>query len=287
MKTLIYRHLKIFIKNPMNVLLSFLSSGVILSLYFLFIRDFTIKAVHDYGFISNYTNLFVDRLMTSGLLIVIGSTSTLSIILIFIKDQACIMKDFLVTPISKLKIIYSYLFTSILISIFITLITYILIELFFIIQYGSYSSLQTIISSILTILLSNTIACTLILIIALFINNFTSFTTFETLYGVVIGFFTGVYIPIGYYPGIIRNIFFYFPLCQTTSLLRWINTKEITEKILDSYPANIHHILYETFGIKLSINNYTFHIDEQLFFILISFILLQLILLFTLKFIKK
>lgn len=287
MKTLIYRHLKIFIKNPMNVVLSFLSSGVILSLYFLFIRDFTMKSVHDYGFISNYTNLFVDRLMTSGLLIVIGSTSALSIILIFIKDQACIMKDFLVTPISKLKIIYSYLFTSILISIFITLITYILIELFFIIQYGSYSSLQTIISSILTILLSNTIACTLILIIALFINNFTSFTTFETLYGVVIGFFTGVYIPIGYYPTIIRNIFFYFPLCQTTSLLRWINTKEITENILVSYPTNTHHILYETFGIKLSINNYTFHIDEQLFFIFISFILLQLILLFTLKFIKK
>ena len=48
------------------------------------------------------------------------------------------------------------------------------------------------------------------LIVALMIRSFTSFSTFETLYGVVIGFFTGVYIPIGYYPTIIRNIFFYF-----------------------------------------------------------------------------
>lgn len=287
MKTLIYRHLKLFIKNPMNVLLSFLSSGVILSLYFLFIRDFTMKAVHDYGFISNYTNLFVDRLMTSGLLVVIGSTSALSIILIFIKDQTCIMKDFLVTPLSKFKIIYSYLCTSILISILITLITYVLIESFFMLHYHSYSSFETMIQSILTILLSNTIACTMILLIALFINNFTSFTTFETLYGVVIGFFTGVYIPIGYYPAIIRNIFFYFPLCQTTSLLRWINTKEITTKILNQYPNNMHHVLYETFGIKLSLHQHTFQINEQLLFIFLAFILLQLILLFILKIIKN
>ena len=52
MKVLIYRHLKLFFKNPVNIILSFLSSGVIISLYFLFIRDFTIKAVSDYGFIS-------------------------------------------------------------------------------------------------------------------------------------------------------------------------------------------------------------------------------------------
>ena len=64
MKVLVYRHLKLFFKNPVNIILSFLSSLVILSLYFLFIRDFTIKAVSDYGFISRYTELFVDQLMS-------------------------------------------------------------------------------------------------------------------------------------------------------------------------------------------------------------------------------
>ncbi|MCI8567795.1 MAG: hypothetical protein HFG48_00580, partial [Bacilli bacterium] len=70
--TLIKRHLKIFMKKPSNIFLSLLSSLVILSLYFLFIRDFTIKAVGDYGFQSSINDLFVDRLMVSGLLIVIG-----------------------------------------------------------------------------------------------------------------------------------------------------------------------------------------------------------------------
>lgn len=287
MKTLIYRHLKLFLKNPTNIILSFLSSLVIISLYFLFIRDFTIKAVGDYGFISSYTELFVDKLMTSGLLIVIGATSVLSIIFIFVKDQySGVIKDFIVTPISYTKIVYSYFWAAFIVATVITLLVYIGIELFFIFFYQSLSSPQTILFSILIILCSNVISSLLILIIALGIHNFTSFSTFETLYGVVIGFFTGVYIPIGYYPLIIRNIFFYFPLCQTTSLLRNIQTNSITKNILESYPYEQHSLLYETFGIHLSVNQHVISIEQQSLMLLIVIIILNLVLICLLQ-IKK
>lgn len=287
MKTLINRHIKLFLKSPTNIILSFLSSLVILSLYFLFIRDFTIKAVSEYGFVSNYNDLFVDRLMTSGLLIVIGATSVLSIIFIFVKDMYTgIIKDFLVTPHSYIKIVYSYFLAAFIISMIITLSIYTFIELFFIYYYHNINSFKTILYSILIITSSNIISSLLILIIALFINNFNSFATFQTLYGVVIGFFTGVYIPIGYYPTIIRNIFFYFPLCQTTSLLRNINTHNITNNILKNYPKEVHHILYETFGINLTFNNFTINITKQIEMIFIMIILLNLILIFLLNFKK-
>lgn len=283
MKILVYRHLKLFLNNPVNIILSFLSSIVILSLYFLFIRDFTIKAVSDYGFVSSYNELFVDRLMTSGLLIVIGATSVLSIIFIFVKDgYSGIIKDFLVTPVSYIKIVYSYFVASFIVSMIITLIVYIGIELFFVFNYQNYSSFETIIYSILTILSSNIIASLLILIIALGISNFTSFATFQTIYGVVIGFFTGVYIPIGYYPSIIRNIFFYFPLCQTTSLLRNIQTNVITNDILKNYPIEIHHILYETFGVHLTFNDNSISVNDQVMMIIIAIVLLNLIFVFIL-----
>lgn len=285
MKTLIYRHLLLFIKSPINIILSFLSSLVILSLYFLFIRDFTIKAVSDYGFVSNLNNLFVDKLMTSGLLIVIGATSVLSIIFIFVKDNYnSIIKDFRVTPISYIKIIYSYFLASFIISMIITIISYIGIEIFFILHYDYHSPLRVIISSLFIITLSNIIATLLILIISIKLNNFNSFSTFQTLYGVVIGFFTGVYIPIGYYPEIIRNIFFYFPLCQTTSILRNIQTSNITTDILNHYPTNTHHILYETFGIHLTFNNNLISIQKQIYMLFIVIILLNLIIIFIINF---
>jgi len=283
MKTLVHRHLKLFLKSPVNIILSFLSSLVIISLYFLFIRNFTIKAVSDYGFVSEFNELFVDKLMTSGLLIVIGATSVLSIIFIFVKDEySGIIKDFLVSGISYIKIVYSYFICSLIISTIITLIVYFGIELFFMNYYDYYNTLNVILASIFIIIKSNIISSLLILIIALFINNFTSFSTFQTLYGVVIGFFTGVYIPIGYYPLIIRNIFFYFPLCQTTSLLRNIQTKEITNNILFNYPKEIHNILYETFGIHLSFNQNIISFNGQLYMVVIVIIILNLILIFLL-----
>ena len=287
MITLIYRHLKLFFKNPGNIILSFLSSGVILSLYFLFIRDFTIKAVSDYGFSSNYNDLFVDKLMTSGLLIVIGATSVLSIIFIFVKDRySGTIKDFLVTPISEIKIVYSYFFASFLISMFISTICFIGIELFFMCYYNVINDFNTLFYSFLILFCSNIIASLLILIIALGIHNFTSFSTFETLYGVVIGFFTGVYIPIGYYPSIIRNLFFYFPLCQTTSVLRNIQSKSISLTILENYPSETHHILYETFGIHLTLNERTIMFETQIKMIIVAIFLLNFILIFLISFKK-
>lgn len=284
MRTLVHRHLKLFIKNPANIVLSFLSSVVILSLYFLFIRDFTIKAVSDYGFISDYNELFVDRLMTSGLLIVIGATSVLSIIFIFVKDRySGTIKDFMVTPLSSYKIIYSYFIAAFLISMIITMIVYIGIEIFFYISYQSVPTTIIIIKSITTLFFSNLIASLLILVIALGIKSFTSFSTFETLYGVVIGFFTGVYIPIGYYPTIVRNIFFYFPLCQTTSILRNIQTSSVVDSILENYPESQHSILYETFGVHLTFQNESISLPDQWKMVMILFLLLNVILLFVIS----
>ncbi len=277
--TLVIRHLKLYLKKPTNIILSFLSSGVILSLYFLFIREFTIKAVSDYGFNSQYNELFVDRLMTSGLLIVIGATSVLSIMFIFVKDRySGLIKDFLVTPISDWKILYSYFFASFFISMMITIFVYFGIELFFLIHYQDQRTVYQMIASIFTIFCSNMIASLIILIIVLFIHNFASFSTFETLYGVVIGFFTGVYIPIGYYPALIRNIFFYFPLCQTTSILRTIQTGSITSQILKNYPKEQHHVLYEIFGVHLTFQNQVISLEKQWKMVFVAIILLNLFL---------
>lgn len=275
--TLIKRHLKIFIKKPGNIFLSSLSSVVILSLYFLFIRDFTIKAVSDYGFVSEINDLFVDRLMISGLLIVIGATSVLSIVSIFINDKCKgILKDFYITSMSKINIIYTYIISSIIVSTILTLFIYFLVEIFFKIYYD-YFSITEIINSCEMIIISNIISSNIIFIIAMFINNITSFSTFETLYGVIIGFFTGVYIPIGYYPSIIKNIFFFFPLTQTTSILRQINTNKITANILSNYQKDLHSILYETFGIHLKLQDSVITLSNQFIFIFVTIISLQII----------
>ena len=89
-------------------------------------------------------------------------------------------------------------------STLVTLVVYFFVELFFYLYYD-YFSFSEIINSCQMIIISNIISSNIIFIIAMFINHITSFSTFETLYGVIIGFVTGVYIPVGYYPTIIRD----------------------------------------------------------------------------------
>jgi len=255
-------------------------------LYFLFIRDFTIKAVADYGFVSDFNSFFVDRLMVSGLFIVIGATSTLSIVAIFIHDKCFgILRDFCVTTLSKVNIIYSYIIAAIIISTFLTLLIYFGVEIFFNIYYDSFS-IKGIISACFLIVVSNIVSSHLIFLIALFLPNITSFSTFETLYGVVIGFFTGVYIPIGYYPNLIRNVFFFFPLTQTTSMLRQVNTNGITPQILVNYPKEIHSILYETFGIHLNFEGHVMLFHQQLLGIFFMILLMQILTYFLIQYIE-
>ena len=161
-------------------------------------------------------------------------------------------------------------------STLLTLFVYFFIELFFKFYYD-YFSITEIVNSCCMIVISNIISANIIFIIAMFIDNITSFSTFETLYGVIIGFFTGVYIPIGYYPGIIKNVFFFFPLTQTTSVLRQINTNSITTNILNNYQSDLHSILYETFGIHLKFNDGLITLKGQFIFIFITIIVLQII----------
>lgn len=94
----------------------------------------------------------------------------------------------------------------------------------------------------------------------------------------MIGFFTGVYIPIGYYPALVRNIFFYFPLCQTTSILRTIQTGSITSQILKNYPKEQHHVLYEIFGVHLTFQNQVISLEKQWKMVFVAIILLNLFL---------
>ena len=60
----------------------------------------------------------------------------------------------------------------------------------------------------------------------------------------------------------------------------------ITNKILSNYPDNIHYLLYDTFGIHLTINNKEVILEKQIIMVIIMLIILNLILILLAK-IKK
>ena len=70
-------------------------------------------------------------------------------------------------------------------------------------------------------------------------------------------------------------------------MLRYINTSRVSKLILYKYPTSTHNVLYETFGVKLSFNNNIFDFNQQIIFVLIFLLIINLVIIFYIKFINK
>lgn len=265
MRILLFRHMLLVFKDRINFLLSFASAFVILALYFLFIRDFMLEAVENYGIASSYNRQFIDSLMLSGLVIVVGATASLGTVAVYIRDKETgISRDFLVSPLWRGKIFASYLAAGTVFSLLMMGLVF-FVSLFFLKNlYGTEYQGRELALCGGVLLLSAVLSNFLLFAIALFLKTGASFSSFGNLYGVVIGFLTGVYIPIGYYPQAIQNLTAFFPMAQTTSLMRQILTEPALEKMKGEFPAQAVDVIEEVFGVRLEI----FSGSEQVLFLI-------------------
>lgn len=283
MRILLLRHILLVFKDRINFLLSFVSAFVILALYFLFIRDFMLEAVETYGIASSYNRQFIDSLMLSGLVIVVGATASLGTVAVYIRDKETgTSRDFLVSPLWRGKIFTSYLAAGTVFSILMMGLVFFVSVFFLKTIYGVQYQGEDVVLCGGILMLSAVLSNFLLFAIALFLKTGASFSSFGNLYGVVIGFLTGVYIPIGYYPQAIQNLIAFFPMAQTTSLLRQILTEPALGKMKEEFPNQAVVTIEKTFGVRLKI----FTGSEQLLFLLTSTILF-LIYFFCVFWLKK
>lgn len=274
MKILVSRNLALFLKNKSTVLLSFISIGIVMGLYVIFLRDFTMKSVEGAGLKLSYVKEFTDRLMVSGLLIVLNTTTCFGLMQLSVADAASgIQRDFLVAPVTKFQLEVSYWVSSIFISFFFTIMTLGGAEIYFIVSYGNRVSIIALMKSIGTIFFSSCMNSGLLMCIMKFIKDTTSFSTFGNLYGMMCGFLAGSYLPYAMYPKRLRNILFYFPPMQLTSIIRQLCLSVYTEG-----ERAIGEPLYETFGVILTKGNRLITQREQWSYLIFALAIVLLIL---------
>lgn len=274
MKILVGRNLAFFLKNKSTVLLSFISIGIVMGLYVIFLRDFIMQSVEGAGLKLSYVKEFTDRLMVSGLLIVLNTTTCFGLMQLSVADAASgIQRDFLVAPVTKFQLEVSYWVSSIFISFFFTIMTLGGAEIYFIISYGSRVSIIALMKSIGTIFFSSCMNSGLLMCIMKFIKDTTSFSTFGNLYGMMCGFLAGSYLPYAMYPKRLRNILFYFPPMQLTSIIRQLYLSVYTEG-----ERAIGEPLYETFGVILTKGNRLITQREQWSYLIFALAIVLLIL---------
>ncbi len=219
MNALISRNLKVFFRDRASVFFSLLAVLIILGLYVLFLGDVMMQ---DFNGVSGAKALS-DSWIMSGILAVISVTTVLGAFGTMVDDRAHkIIKDFSASPLSRGKLAGSYIVSSFVVGSVMTLLAFALSEIYIVARGGTLLTLSQTAEVMGLILLSALSNTAMLSFLVSFLKSQNAFGTASSLVGTLIGFLTGIYMPVGVLPEAMQAVVKVFPVSHAALLLRRI-----------------------------------------------------------------
>lgn len=215
---LIRRNLLVYFRDKASVFFSMLGVIVILGLYILFLGDM-MSGFGEYA--GENSRFMMDSWIMAGVISVSSITTTMGAFGTMINDrEKKIVKDFEVAPIKKSSLLLGYVLSSFIIGLIMSIFTFILAELYIVAYGGDLLSFTNflIMMGLIVIAVAASSSIVFVIIINLKTNN--SFSTISTLLGTLIGFLTGIYVPMGSLPEFAQMVIKIFPVSHAALLMR-------------------------------------------------------------------
>lgn len=254
MNILIKRNLKLFFRDKTAVFFSLLAILIIIVLYAVFLGSVWLP---DSMTTLENTSLLMNDWLMSGILAVASVTTTLGAFGIMVDDKnKKINKDFYSSPIKKSNIALGYIGNAFIIGVIMSLITMLVAEIYIVINNGTLLSLLDFFKVFLLILLVAIANTSMMCFIVSFFKSNSAFTTASTIIGTLIGFLTGIYLPIGSLPESVQLVIKIFPVSHAASLFRQILMKNSIQTVFKDVPENYLIDFKHHMGVTFEIGNY-------------------------------
>lgn len=244
---LIKRHIKLFLKDKASVFFSFLSVFIIVGLYILFLSENVASNLPEF----NGRAAFIFLWMFAGIVAVTTATAPLGALGKFIEDEVSQKSDdLLITKISRRTLAYSYVYYSFIIGFIFTSFLFIG---GFVYTWVSFDLILPLSISLFALLALSTFMHTLLFyLVTARLKTMSAFSGFSTLFGALIGFLAGIYVPIGSLPSYLQKIVILFPTTQVTVLMRNILMDDVLSPIQALLPKNAYEEVVKTLGVQLA-----------------------------------
>ncbi len=271
---LVRRNIKVYLRDRAAVFFSFLSVIILLGLYFLFLgRQYT--SGDEFASIDGKIKDFLSVSVIMGGVLVINTVSlSLGVMGSVVSDlETKRIQGFLVTPVARFKISLAYYVSSFIVTTFFTLLMWLLTILYAGIFTGYWYSFLTIIYVSLLLILFTFISSTLMIFIVTLIKSQNAFGALAGVLGTVIGFMSGIYIPLFVLGESLTKVSSLNPFTHMTILLKQILLKEPYALLDPHFAAAIK----EPFGsAEIGVLGF----DVALIYIILATILLSFLFLF-------
>lgn len=225
MNALVYRGLLLFFKNKQAVIGSFIGALIMVVLYVFLLGDSIVSSLS----VLAHPRLVVDAWMLAGVIAIASASSTLGSVSLMIRDkERNVYTDFMISPISKSKIMLGYFFSTFLISLLVTLVVIVIAEIYIVVlSKGDLLTLSQFGLLFFVSLLTVFCSSAFMFFVASFFRRIDTFSTMTSVIGPLIGFLTGCYVPIGSLPDMAQTVVQYFPLTSGVVLIRQILTENV------------------------------------------------------------
>jgi len=250
---LIKRHLWLFFRDRATVFFSMLSVIIVILLYVLFLGE---QMVLGFSQSAPEADLEQIRLVVSG--IVLSGTVALASVSSCLNGSARLVMDrereaddFFSSPISRGKLMFSYVVSSGIIGLTMSGVALVTTLVYL----GVGVTPQLVIAWILGVISANS----MMFLLACSVKSRQAFSSVGSLVGTLIGFLAGVYLPIGQLPASVGRVIRLFPTSHVASMFRQVLAGGAMEDLFLGAPVGAMEEMSEFFGVGFSVG--AFRVD--------------------------
>ncbi|MGL4607514.1 MAG: ABC transporter permease [Eubacteriaceae bacterium] len=254
MRVFMMRNLKLFFRDKSAVFFSLLAIFIIIALYTVFLGDVWLtedmKGIQD-------PNVLMNSWLVSGLLAVASVTTTMGAFGVMVDDKVKkIYKDFNASPVKRISITGGYIGSAFFIGVIVSLITLTIAEFYIVCNGGGWLSIGSGIKVFLLVLFTTMTNTSMVCFIVSFFKSHSAFSTATTIIGTLIGFITGIYLPIGALPEAVQMVIKVFPVSHAASLFRKVLMEAPMQTSFKGVPVSYLNDFKDYMGVTFRFGGY-------------------------------
>lgn len=268
MMTIATRNIKLFFRDKSSVFFSLLAVFIIIGLYVLFLGDMMVQ-----GMAENMENptFLINSWVMGGMLAVTSITTTMGAFGVMVEDRSSkILKDFYASPFKRSKLAAGYIISSFIIGVIMSLVTLAVAEIFIVAKGGEWLSLTNLFKIFGLILISVLSSSSIVYFIVSFFKSANAFATASTIIGTLIGFLTGIYIPIGSLPSSVQFVIKIFPPSHAAALIRQVMMQQASEISFANMPPGFADYFDQFMGATYKFGDHLVTTGESILILLIT-----------------
>jgi multidrug/hemolysin transport system permease protein len=226
-QSLVLRNMRLFFRDRASVFFSLLSVLIIILLYALFLAKMQVdnisQTIRAAGQVpdAQAVRFFVDSWIMGGILATGTVTTCLGAIGILVDDRhRGASRDFQVSPARRSQLVAGYLLSTFLVSLVMSVVAFVIAEGYIVLSGGELLDLSGMLGTLGVLSLCILAFSALMCFLATFMKTPGAFGSFSTVVGTLLGFFMGIYVPIGVLPEAIQVFMKLLPFHSAAVLMR-------------------------------------------------------------------